>query len=155
MPSIENLSKLFKALASNDLRAAEEIASRIATAEEQKGHRTAAQLLRGSLVANGASANNGPYATGKVQTPPFLTGALSRRSSQVQLKDVTLRQTARVQLEELVREFENRERLGSLRIRRRSKLILHGPPGCGKSLSALAFANEVRLPLYVVRFDSV
>ncbi len=155
MPSIENLSKLFKALASNDLRAAEQIANQIATTEERKGHRTAAQLLRGSLVANGASTNNGSYATGQAQAAPFLAGALSRRSSQVQLTDIALRQAARVQLEELVREFQGRDRLGSLGIRRRSKLLFHGPPGCGKSLSALAFANEVHLPLYVVRFDSV
>jgi SpoVK/Ycf46/Vps4 family AAA+-type ATPase len=155
MPSTETLSSLFKALASKDLRAAEEIANQIATAEEQKGHRTAAQLLRGSLVPNGTSANNSPFSTGKAQSPPFLIGALSRRSAQVQLKDVTLRHVARVQFEELALEFQSRDRLGPLGIRRRSKVILHGPPGCGKSLSALAFANEVRLPLYVVRFDSV
>jgi len=66
-----------------------------------------------------------------------------------------LRPDARRRLEELAREFRGQERLKSLGIRRRSKLILHGPPGCGKSLTAQALANELRVPMYIVRFDSV
>ena len=36
-------------------------------------------------------------------------------------------------------------------IRRRSKLLFVGPPGCGKSFTAQAIANELDLPLFVVR----
>jgi SpoVK/Ycf46/Vps4 family AAA+-type ATPase len=68
---------------------------------------------------------------------------------------VYLRKDARNRLEEVVKEFKNKQRLSSLGIQRRSKLILHGPPGCGKSLAAQALANELKLPLFVVRFDSI
>ena len=54
MPTIDQLSKLFKALASKDLPTAEHVAHEIASDEEEKGHRTAAQLLKESLVSNGA-----------------------------------------------------------------------------------------------------
>jgi AAA+ superfamily predicted ATPase len=156
MPTIDQLSKLFKALASKDLPTAEQIAHEIASNEDQKGHRTAAQLLKGSLVANGTRALSAHHDQGQINgAPSLLTGALARRNSTMRLGDVVLRPNARRRLDELVREFEGQARLKSLGIRRRSKLILHGPPGCGKSLTAQALANELRIPLFIVRFDSV
>lgn len=155
MPSTEKLSKLFKALASNNLQAAGDLALQIAADEDRKGHRTAAQLLRGSLVTNGTSDLSGQATQGRIESASFLMGALSRSFPQVRLVDVALREATRSRLAEVVQEFEAQERLRSLGIRRRSKLILYGPPGCGKSLSASALANELGLPLYVVRFDSV
>ena len=37
----------------------------------------------------------------------------------------------------------------------RSRLLFCGPPGCGKSITAEAFANELNLNLLIVRLDSV
>src|SRR5207302_5092235 len=47
MPTIDQLSKLFKAIASKDFLSSEQLARQIAAEEEKKGHRTAAQLLKG------------------------------------------------------------------------------------------------------------
>jgi len=145
MPSIDKVSKLFKALAHDDVAAAKAVATQITSLEEQKGHYTAARLLRGSL-ANGTN-KNGPDG--------FLVGALSRRYSTILLDQVSLRPSTYEQLTEAANEFRFRDRLAERHIRRRTKLLFHGPPGCGKSLSAQALANETGLPLYVVRFDSV
>jgi SpoVK/Ycf46/Vps4 family AAA+-type ATPase len=147
---------MFKAVAIRDYQRAETIASEIAMEEEKKGHRTAAQLLKGSLVPNGTKTLTESNAQRKgTDLPALLLSALSSRSSNVALKDVYLRRDARSRLEELVREFKNRELLKVRGIHRRSKLILHGPPGCGKSLAAQALANELKIPLFVVRFDAI
>jgi len=145
MPSIDRVSKLFKALAHDDFAGAKEAAVQIAAVEEQKGHFTAARLLRGSL-ANG---------TQGIGAPGFLSSALSLREPVIRLHDVALRLTTRTKLNEVVKEFRVRDVLAGRRLRRRSKILFHGPPGCGKSLSAQALANESGLPLYVVRFDAV
>ena len=71
------------------------------------------------------------------------------------MEQVTLRNEARRQFAEIVKEFEHQSEIEALGIHRRSKLIFHGPPGCGKSLAAHALANELHLPLFTVRFDSV
>jgi SpoVK/Ycf46/Vps4 family AAA+-type ATPase len=156
MPTIEHLSKLFKALAGRDLSAAGQIADEIVSDEEKKGHRTAAQLLKGSLVANGTRPLSAPHDEFQANgTASLLMGALARRHSSIRLADVVLRPSARRKLQEIVREFEGQARLKPLGISRRSKLIFHGPPGCGKSLTAQALANELQVPLYIVRFDSV
>jgi SpoVK/Ycf46/Vps4 family AAA+-type ATPase len=66
-----------------------------------------------------------------------------------------LRARSRAALEALINETRHGAYLSSKSIRRRSKLLFVGPPGCGKSFTAQAIANELALPLYIVRFDSV
>jgi SpoVK/Ycf46/Vps4 family AAA+-type ATPase len=71
------------------------------------------------------------------------------------LSSVVLRPSARRELEEIVREWNHRAKLRDRGISPRCRLLFHGPPGCGKSLTARALATELRLPAYLVRFDAV
>lgn len=60
MSTIRQLSRLFQALSTKDLDSAERIANEIVSLEEKKGHRSAAQLLRGSLQSNGIRGHRAP-----------------------------------------------------------------------------------------------
>lgn len=51
------------------------------------------------------------------------------------------------------REYAARERLGAYGLHHRKTVLLHGPPGCGKSLGAKRLAWNTGLPLLKVRFD--
>ena len=156
MPTTFQLSKLFKSIATKDFVSSENLARQIAADEEKKGHWTAAQVLKGSLVTNGTKPTVEGLPLGEAaSSPALLMGALSRQSSTVMLRDVRMRESQRTILRELVTEFEKQAFLKARGIHRRSKLILHGPPGCGKSMAARALANEMKIPLFVVRFDSV
>ena len=52
-------------------------------------------------------------------------------------------------------EFAARERLGAYGLKPRKTILLHGPPGCGKSLGAKRLAWNTGLPLIKVRFDTL
>ncbi len=52
-------------------------------------------------------------------------------------------------------EFAARARLGLHGLRPRKTILLHGPPGCGKSLGAKRLAWRTGLPLMKVRFDTL
>lgn len=52
-------------------------------------------------------------------------------------------------------EFAARDRLGQFGLRPRQTILLHGPPGCGKSLGAKRLAWKTGLPLMKVRFDTL
>ncbi len=52
-------------------------------------------------------------------------------------------------------EFSARERLGLHGLTYRRSILLHGPPGCGKSLGAKRLAWNTGLPLMKVRFDAL
>jgi len=156
MAAIRQLAKLFQAVSGRDFESAEQIAKHIAAIEEKNGHHSAAQLLRGSLHSNGMRGHRTiEQLSGFLTNGSFLEGALSRGQSPARLKDVMLRPASRRSLEALIGETRHGAYLSSKGIRRRSKLLFVGPPGCGKSFTAQAIANELGLPHYTVRFDAV
>jgi SpoVK/Ycf46/Vps4 family AAA+-type ATPase len=156
MTTIRQLAKLFQAVSGRDLESAEQIAKQITTFEEKKGHHSAAQLLRGSLHSNGIRGHRAvEQISGVLTNGNFLEAALSRGHSLTRLKDVMLRSACRKALEALINETRHGAYLSSKGITRRSKLLFVGPPGCGKSFTAQAIANELGLPHYTVRFDAV
>lgn len=55
----------------------------------------------------------------------------------------------------LQREFQKAEVLKRHGLPIRSKLLLCGPPGSGKTMCAHVFASELRLPLYHVKIDQI
>ncbi len=151
------LSDLFRAIASDDLEGATAIALRLCDLEDEKGHRTVARQLRGSLAARPDS----PFPHGTARDLPFamrgdaLSTALVRLTETTALADVTLTAAVRSQLQSVVSEWTHRAVLSKLRIAPSSKLLFHGPPGCGKSLTAKALGAALGLPVYMVRFDAV
>src|SRR5690606_15977821 len=50
---------------------------------------------------------------------------------------------------------QNWETLQKHNLRPRRKLLLTGPPGCGKTMTAQAIAGELRIPVFIVRLDGV
>src|SRR5688572_22922623 len=156
MPTIRQLAKLFQAVSQGDLQLAQQTAKQIAVSEEKKGHHSAAQVLRGSLESNGIRGHRAPEPlSGVLTNGNFIEAALSRSQRSVQLEDVMLRTNNRKAMLTLIDEIKHGAYLSSKGIRPRSKLLFVGPPGCGKSFTAQAIANELRLPHYVVRFDAV
>lgn len=154
MASVDELTKLFHAVAERDWTAARAEGMKIATAEEEKGHHTAAQVLKGALLANGHS-ENGVQRGDWLGDVGLLEAALTRLTRTVTLEDVALRPQQRAELAAVAKEWRHREALVSRGLAPRRKLLLHGPPGCGKSLTAQALAAELRLPVYVIRIDGV
>ncbi|MDZ8184368.1 MAG: ATP-binding protein [Nostoc sp. ChiSLP02] len=53
------------------------------------------------------------------------------------------------------REYAARDRLAHHGLRYRQKILLYGPPGCGKTLGAERLAWNTGLPLLKVRFDAM
>jgi len=80
---------------------------------------------------------------------------LQRRNNTTKLSDVVLPRETEVELRRLVAEFQNAQTLNAQGFRIRRKLIFTGPPGCGKTLTAQAIANELSIPHFVVRFDAI
>lgn len=57
--------------------------------------------------------------------------------------------------ERIEKEYAARERLAAYGLKPRRKILLYGPPGCGKTLGAERLAWNTGLPLMKVRFDTM
>lgn len=145
MAPIRELRRLFEAIGRKDWEGAQSVAENLASLEAKRGNRLAARALRDSLVHK-----NGSFAHSTV-----LELGLSRRNNPAKLEDVVLPLNTRRELETIVNEFRHVSNLQSKGFDVRRRLLFTGPPGCGKSLAAQALANELGLPHFVVRFDSI
>lgn len=74
---------------------------------------------------------------------------------QVRLDDVVLRLELRARLDRLVHQQRQRDRLREFNQTPSTRLLLVGPPGSGKTLTASALAGELHLPLFTIRLDTV
>jgi SpoVK/Ycf46/Vps4 family AAA+-type ATPase len=150
---VSDLSKLFHAISAQDWAAANDLALRLADAEAGRGNHAAASRLRGALKPNGhRNVADGSGGTGELSAA---MGILLQLGPTGGLDAVSLRPQHREQLDALVQEWKKRATLAKHGLRRRSKILFHGPPGCGKSMAARALAHEASLPAFVVQLDAV
>jgi SpoVK/Ycf46/Vps4 family AAA+-type ATPase len=55
----------------------------------------------------------------------------------------------------IIDEFRHADDLRRHALSIRTKMLFCGPPGCGKTMTAEVFANELKLPLFVARLDGI
>lgn len=135
------------------------VATQIAAHEARQGHGKLAQELRELIdAARGKAATVARRGAGPVpiaQPKGELSNLLSARYSDVRLNAMVLPEALKARLGRVVTEQRQQEALRARGLRPRRKLLLVGPPGSGKTMSAAALAGELKLPLFTVLYDGL
>lgn len=84
-----------------------------------------------------------------------LESLLSVSYPKSQLQDLILNDLKRDRLTRLIHQQRQRDKLRSHGLAPSSKLLLVGPPGSGKTLTASILAGELQLPLFTIRLDAL
>ncbi|MBS1903827.1 MAG: ATP-binding protein [Bacteroidetes bacterium] len=160
MAQIKYLTALIRAHVEGDETTFRRLVLQLASIEASAGHSHAAQQIREVLdqsttkVLGQQTGKPIPYVNSP-GTRVDLSGLLHASNREERLGDIVLAPATRHTLERVLEEWRNSSLLESHSLRKRNKLLLVGPPGCGKTFSARVLAGELHLPLFVVRLDGL
>ncbi|MEL7781594.1 ATP-binding protein [Citromicrobium bathyomarinum] len=158
MASSKQLMAMIRSHAAGDDDRFLAIADHIATDASKAGHHRMAEELR-TLVASVREASQERRPSSKptpIAAPRGELASLVRVTfPETRLSDVVLSDDVEKRLRRIVREHRERNLLSESGLEPRRKVLLSGPPGTGKSMTAAALAGELGLPLFTILLDGV
>jgi AAA+ superfamily predicted ATPase len=162
----ELMKRLFKGIFSEDIVSLKKIASQIIGDERDLDHGKLADSLQHiSATEKPRFSIFGEKHTNSNGNAESVSGLPTSKRDNSQLVSFVPREYLKhhmvlpadveKRLHSIEREYAAKERLGKYNLSPKKKILLHGSPGCGKTLSAERIAWNLGLPLLKVRFDAL
>jgi len=157
MAKSEQLKALLRSYAEGDEPQFYAVAMQMAAHEARQGHGKLAEELKALIDASKMRRHGGlPSAVVPLARPKGeLAGLLSVSYPSRHLSDLVLAEPVEQALRRVLKEQRHLVKLRGHGLRPRRKLLLVGPSGTGKTLTAAALAGELHVPLFVVRLDAL
>lgn len=133
------------------------VAMQAAAQEARRGHSRVAQELR-ELIDDAKAKRSAVEQKGTIpltQPRGDLAHLLSVVYPEVRLANMVLTAPVSERLRRVLQEQKQQSRLRSHGLSPRRKLLLVGPPGSGKTMTAAAVAGELKLPLFTIRLEGL
>lgn len=156
MTAAKHLLALLRSHISGDDEHFLSVALQVAAHEARQGHGKLAVQLR-ELVDGARSRKSviGKKPVPLAQPKGDLASLLSVSYSDTRLSSMVLPAELEQRLKRIVVEQRQQHRLREHGLSPRRKILLIGPPGSGKTMTAAALAGELSLPLFTVLFEAL
>ena len=160
MATADQVKALIRSHADGDDTRFYAIAMQVAAQAARSGHGKFAQELR-ELVdqvkarAKATEPARGPKPVPLAQPRGELAGLLTVGYPKTRVADMALPEVLGARLERVLTEQRERDRLREHGFSPMRKLLLVGPPGTGKTMTAAALAGELGLPLFGIQLDGL
>lgn len=153
----EQLKALLKSHVAGDEERFRAIALQIAAGNAKKGKTHLAEELRRLL--DEARRTQGPPSTARAvpiaRPVGELAGLVTASYPNTRLFEMVLADAVRASIAAVIEQYRQRDRLRAHGLSPKRKLLLVGPPGCGKTMTASVLAAECNLPLMFVQLHGL
>ncbi len=154
----QHLMALLKSVIEGDSQQVYSTALQVAAHEARQGHARVAKQLR-ELVDKGrakeAAVSHAPGTILLAQPRGDLAQLLTVDYPKTRASNMILSPKFRERLDRVLLEQTQSHKLLAHGLTPRRKLLLAGPPGTGKTMTASALAGELHLPLFTIRLEGV
>lgn len=158
MANAEQLKALVKSHIERDDQHFYSVAMQVAAREAKVGHGKLAQDLRDMIdaaKARVAAVNVTNHLVPLARPRGELANLLTVAYPKNRLVDMVLDTVVAEQLKRILKEQKHHSRIREHGLSPRRKLLLVGPPGTGKTMTASVLAGELGIPLFSVRLDAL
>lgn len=158
MASSKQLISMIRSHAAGDDERFLSVSEHVAADAQKAGHHRMADEIRtllGSLREEVRERRAASKPTMMAAPRGELASLVRATYPETRLSDVVLASEVETRLRRIIREHRERNLLAEKGLKPRRKLLLSGPPGTGKSMTAAAIAGELGLPLFTVLLDGV
>jgi SpoVK/Ycf46/Vps4 family AAA+-type ATPase len=149
MATAEHIKSLIRSHCDNDRERFFAIALQVAAHEAKQGHAAIANDIR-ELVDKARAVPRKVIPFNREFSDLVLAAAPSLRTS-----DIILPDEKRQRIERVIREYRQQDKLRKHGLGNRRKILLAGPPGTGKTMTASVLAGELKLPLHTILMDKL
>lgn len=151
MANSDQILGLIKSHLEGDDERFRSLALQVSASEAKAGHAVLAQAIRGLLKSNKVH----------ILKPQFrmlnsdVSELLIEEDQPFRISDLVTNDPLKEKINRIIKEYIQRDKLREYNLANRRKILMAGPSGTGKTMTASVIANELQLPLYVVRLEKV
>jgi AAA+ superfamily predicted ATPase len=150
MATAEQIKSLIRSHLSADNERFYTLALQLAAHEANQGHHALAHDIRGIIDKSKRQRSNN-----LLKFPQELSGMIQAENTSAVLSMLVLPEDLGNRIKRIIHEYRQQDKLKKHGLSNRRKVLLTGPPGTGKTMTARVLAHELRLPLYTIQVDKL